>query len=387
MRRRAVEARHGGAARAGAHRAPRSVRCGGRCSEQGISTSRAGRQLARRARRAAAAGRRRRGRRRAAAARTCRAEAGHHLGEPVGRVRVARAVLGVAVQRQVGQHEPEAVAELLDQRLPLAVRQPGGVQQRERRAGARLAVGDPRAVGVVVEAQLHARRDRRVRRGCSPLPLRPRDPPARGPGARRAGRRAAVRARRHGDRRPLGTPQLAALAIAATVLSTVFTVFNFLAYGTTAQVARLHGAGEEDEAARSARRRCGSRSRSASCCSSPSRRLAAARRAMGGEGEVADGAHYLRIAALGAPAFMLAQRRPGLPARHRRPAHAARHPRRRPRGQRRARGAVRLRLRLGPRGLGVGHGDRPARHGRGVLRRPARAPAGSAPGLGADAPR
>ncbi|HKO29155.1 MAG TPA: MATE family efflux transporter, partial [Solirubrobacteraceae bacterium] len=37
----------------------------------------------------------------------------------------------------------------------------------------------------------------------------------------------------------LGTTQLAALAIAATVLSTLFTVFNFLTYGTTAQVARL----------------------------------------------------------------------------------------------------------------------------------------------------
>ena len=71
------------------------------------------------------------------------------------RVRVARAVLGVAVQRQVGQHEPEAVAELLDERLPLAVREAGRVQQRERRPGAGLAVGDPRAVGVVVEAQLH----------------------------------------------------------------------------------------------------------------------------------------------------------------------------------------------------------------------------------------
>jgi putative MATE family efflux protein len=46
----------------------------------------------------------------------------------------------------------------------------------------------------------------------------------------------------------LGTTQLAALAIAATVLSTAFTIFNFLTYGTTAQVARLHGAGEERRA-------------------------------------------------------------------------------------------------------------------------------------------
>src|ERR687897_142427 len=48
----------------------------------------------------------------------------------------------------------------------------------------------------------------------------------------------------------LGTPQLASLAIAATVLSTAFTVFNFLTYGTTAQVARLHGAGREQDATR-----------------------------------------------------------------------------------------------------------------------------------------
>ena len=47
----------------------------------------------------------------------------------------------------------------------------------------------------------------------------------------------------------LGTTQLAALAIAATVLTTAFTVFNFLTYGTTAHVARLHGAGREKEAA------------------------------------------------------------------------------------------------------------------------------------------
>ena len=69
---------------------------------------------------------------------------------------MARPVLGVAVQRQVGQHEAEAVAELLDERLELAVREARGVQQRERRPGAGLAVGDPRSVVVVVEAELHA---------------------------------------------------------------------------------------------------------------------------------------------------------------------------------------------------------------------------------------
>ncbi len=48
----------------------------------------------------------------------------------------------------------------------------------------------------------------------------------------------------------LGTPQLAALAIAATLLSTGLTLFNFLTYGTTARVARLHGAGEVTAAGR-----------------------------------------------------------------------------------------------------------------------------------------
>ena len=42
----------------------------------------------------------------------------------------------------------------------------------------------------------------------------------------------------------LGRPQLAALGVAAIVLSGVFGVFNFLQYGTTAQVGRASGAGE-----------------------------------------------------------------------------------------------------------------------------------------------
>jgi MATE family, multidrug efflux pump len=46
----------------------------------------------------------------------------------------------------------------------------------------------------------------------------------------------------------LGTQQLAALAIAATVLSSAFWICNFLAYGTTAQVARASGAGEDERA-------------------------------------------------------------------------------------------------------------------------------------------
>jgi len=47
----------------------------------------------------------------------------------------------------------------------------------------------------------------------------------------------------------LGTPQLGGLAVAATVLLTGYALFVFLAYGTTASVARLLGAGLEQEAA------------------------------------------------------------------------------------------------------------------------------------------
>jgi putative MATE family efflux protein len=106
----------------------------------------------------------------------------------------------------------------------------------------------------------------------------------------------------------LGTPQLASLAIAATVLSTAFTIFNFLAYGTTAQVARLHGAGQEGEAAR-----VGAQAQWLSLIIGLVLVLLVVALArpfavlMGAEGEVLDGAVlYMRIAALGAPAFMLA---------------------------------------------------------------------------------
>jgi putative MATE family efflux protein len=105
----------------------------------------------------------------------------------------------------------------------------------------------------------------------------------------------------------LGTVQLAALAIAATVMSTAFTVFNFLTYGTTAQVARLHGAGRDREAAA-----LGSQALWLALAIGAVLLVAVvafarpAARLMGGEGGVADGAVlYLRIAALGAPFFML----------------------------------------------------------------------------------
>src|SRR5918995_3145858 len=42
----------------------------------------------------------------------------------------------------------------------------------------------------------------------------------------------------------LGVSELAALALAATLLTSLVTLCNFLTYGTTARVARLFGAGE-----------------------------------------------------------------------------------------------------------------------------------------------
>ncbi|MGY6500730.1 MAG: MATE family efflux transporter [Acidimicrobiales bacterium] len=105
----------------------------------------------------------------------------------------------------------------------------------------------------------------------------------------------------------LGTEQLGGLALAATVLLTGHAVFVFLAYGTTAAVARLLGAGEHARAAHQAVQ---------------SLWLAAALglallglglvfgddlvRLLGGSGEVfANASVYLRISLFGAPALLL----------------------------------------------------------------------------------
>ncbi len=45
----------------------------------------------------------------------------------------------------------------------------------------------------------------------------------------------------------LGVAQLGGLAIAINIFGSAFWLFNFLAYGTTARVARMHGAGRADE--------------------------------------------------------------------------------------------------------------------------------------------
>ncbi len=106
----------------------------------------------------------------------------------------------------------------------------------------------------------------------------------------------------------IGTPQLAALALATTLLLSGFTVFNFLTYGTTAQVARLHGAGEHRRAAE-----VGAQAQWLALAIGAALLVLAVVLAaplvtlMGGTGTVRDEAiAYLRIAAFGAPAFMLA---------------------------------------------------------------------------------
>ncbi|QIN82714.1 MATE family efflux transporter [Rubrobacter tropicus] len=106
----------------------------------------------------------------------------------------------------------------------------------------------------------------------------------------------------------LGTPQLAALAIAATLLSTAVTLFNFLTYGTTARVARLHGAGEVAAAGRLGSQALWLALALGGTLMALILFLAAPAVAlMGGAGETAGMAvSYLRISALGVPFAMIA---------------------------------------------------------------------------------
>ncbi|WP_372787987.1 MATE family efflux transporter [Paraconexibacter sp.] len=106
----------------------------------------------------------------------------------------------------------------------------------------------------------------------------------------------------------LGTRELAALALAASVLGTVTALCNFLAYGTTAQVARLHGAGEGARAGAVAAQALWLSLAlgviAASAVAAFAEPLVAL---LGGEGRTAElAARYLRLAALGLPAAMLA---------------------------------------------------------------------------------
>jgi putative MATE family efflux protein len=106
----------------------------------------------------------------------------------------------------------------------------------------------------------------------------------------------------------LGTPQLGALALAATVLTALFSLCIFLTYGTTARVSRLHGAGELEEAHVLAAQALwlaiavGVVVTAAVEVAAPG--LVGA---LGGRGHVADLAtRYLRIAALGVPMALIA---------------------------------------------------------------------------------
>jgi len=105
----------------------------------------------------------------------------------------------------------------------------------------------------------------------------------------------------------LGTPQLAGLAVAAAILVTGFSIFIFLAYGTTASVARLIGAGDLREATHQAVQGLWL----AVAVSVPVTAIGVALagplvRGFGATGAAAGYAEtYLRISALGLPAVLL----------------------------------------------------------------------------------
>ena len=208
----------------------------------------------------------------------------------------------------------------------------------------------------------------RAERDEAALPVRPRDPAARAARARRAGRRAALRARRHGDRRP---PRHDAARLAGDRRDGAARPRSRSSTSSpTARRRRSRGCtapGATDEAARARLAGAVARASGSACsCWRCSRsRAPAVVDLMGGEGEVERrrGALPADLRARRA-AVHARQRRPGLPAR--RSATCARRcvilvvahivnvvPR----------AAVRLRLRLGPEGLRVGHGDRAGRDG------------------------
>ena len=104
----------------------------------------------------------------------------------------------------------------------------------------------------------------------------------------------------------LGTPQLAALALATTLVTGLIEVADFLSYGTTAQVARLHGAGEHDRAGGLAAQALWLALGTGVLAAGLVLVLAApATSVLGGNGHVAHlTVTYVRIVALGVP-FML----------------------------------------------------------------------------------
>ncbi len=107
--------------------------------------------------------------------------------------------------------------------------------------------------------------------------------------------------------RVLGTDALAGLAVASSILLLGYSVFIFLAYGTTAAVSRLIGAGDERQAAHQAVQGLWLAlglglvvATATAALSDPLLRL------MGADGEVlAQATIYLRISLLGVPAMMI----------------------------------------------------------------------------------
>ncbi len=189
----------------------------------------------------------------------------------------------------------------------------------------------------------------------------------------------------------LGTTQLAALALAASVLSTLTGLCIFLTYGTTAQVARLHGAGEERRAGQLAAQALWLALAIGIAIALVCLVLAGPLiDLLGGTGEAGSLAErYLRISALGLPLALVALAGQG----HLRGVGDLRTPlvivAAGPGRQRRARGGARLRAGLGAGRLGDRHGHRAGRDGRRVRRAaPARRRAGRrpAPGAGAHPP-
>jgi putative MATE family efflux protein len=106
----------------------------------------------------------------------------------------------------------------------------------------------------------------------------------------------------------LGTPQLAALALAATILSNLVALCIFLTYGTTARVTRLHGAGEDAAAAALGPQALWLALVAGVVVGGTVAALAGPLvHALGGEDHVADmAARYLRIASLGVPMALVA---------------------------------------------------------------------------------
>jgi putative MATE family efflux protein len=106
----------------------------------------------------------------------------------------------------------------------------------------------------------------------------------------------------------LGTPQLAALALAATVLSNLVALCIFLTYGTTARVTRLHGAGRDADAAALGPQALWLALAAGIAVAAVVAALSGPLvHALGGEDHVADmAARYLRIASLGVPMALVA---------------------------------------------------------------------------------